>query len=198
LQEHERLLERFRGQPTASQDTCGSLLAQLAAFSWWEADWADRRRLEQLGVKSISEHTGPRCVACREPLNADYTGVEAMIAECNIEIGAGATVSGVLCESCQALQETPNATGRLETLAAARAAETEEQRWCRRTGLSLVALHAVRQTADTVISILARSDLRQGLWDRRNRACPPSLWPARSRPVTCEAESILNAYAPPS
>ena len=41
---------------------CGSLLAQLAAYCWWDVDWGDRRRLERLGVAaSIPEECVARC-----------------------------------------------------------------------------------------------------------------------------------------
>ena len=87
--------------------------------------------------------------------------------------------SGKLCSSCISMKSLPDASARLTTLASSRAAESEEQRWCRRAGLSRVALHAVRQISDSVLAILSRSDMLQGLWDPRNRCCPATLWPSR-------------------
>jgi hypothetical protein len=71
-------------------------------------------------------------------------------------------------------------------------AEGAEARWCRREGLSAIALRAVRDTADAVLAVLSKTDLREGFWDPRNLCCPPALAPVRSRPVGRELGSVCD------
>ena len=72
--------------------------------------------------------------------------------------------------------------------------ESSEERWCRRENLSLVALRAVKQTAEVVRAVLTKADVRQALWDPRNRHCSAALWPARpvERAVDCRLPSVMD------
>ena len=65
---------------------------------------------------------------------------------------------------------------------------------CRREGLSLLALQAVRSTSDAVLSALLRRDLREGFWDSRNQHCTAALSPARAadRPVRSDLASVCD------
>ena len=95
-----------------------------------------------------------------------------------------------VCLECHAKQQGQHAaTGVLTPQG-----ESSEERWCRRESLSVVALRAVRQTAEVVRAVLTKADVRQALWDPRNRHCPPALWPARAveRAVDCRVFSVLD------
>eukprot|EP01052_Picozoa_sp_SAG31_P042589 SAG31_NODE_6812_length_1880_cov_1.514879_1_plen_536_part_00 len=74
------------------------------------------------------------------------------------------------------------------------AIETPEEIWCRLNGVSLLALKAVRATADAVLSILLKCDLREGFYDQRNSHCPAACRPARdrNRPVHCSLLSVSD------
>ena len=139
-EEHERALGRFVGGPTIAADRSSALLAQLAAYTWWQADWVDRQRLRKLGLEL------PECAMCLEPLplrSARHAG------------------EAIVCSSCavQPSQAPPPGVGAL----------SQEERWCARMQLSLVALRAAKAASEVVIGILGKCDLRQALWDPRNR-----------------------------
>ena len=74
------------------------------------------------------------------------------------------------------------------------AGESSEERWCRREELSLIGLRAVKQTSEVVMSVLVKADLRQALYDPRNRGCPQTLHPARplGRAVDCTLASLAD------
>lgn len=189
-EEHEESLSRFSGTAVASGNRSGALLAQLAAYEWWEAAWVDRVRLRKLDVTLKDP---PSCALCAGILSsADTLALHA---------------TGVnVCLDCRARQQqqkdgtsssSPSEAAAAVLAAVAAQSESSEERWCRREGLSLVALRAVKQTAEVVQAVLAKCDVRQALWDPRNRQCPQALWPARrlplDRPVDCRLISVADA-----
>jgi len=188
-EEHEESLSRFSGRSVAAADRCGSLLAQLAAFEWWDAAWVDRQRVRKLGVTVADP---PSCAVCAEILSsADLVFIREQQFGAVTDHSIDAADAGTsVCLECHAKQQGQHvATGVLTPQG-----ESSEERWCRRESLSVVALRAVRQTAEVVRAVLTKADVRQALWDPRNRHCPPALWPARAveRAVDCRVSSVLD------
>jgi hypothetical protein len=187
-EEHEESLSRFSGRSVAAADRCGSLLAQLAAYEWWDAAWVDRQRVRKLGVTLANP---PSCAVCADILSsADLLFVREQIGTVMEDRTDAADANTNICLECHAKQQGYHMTTKVLTPQG----ESSEERWCRRESLSLVALRAVKQTAEVVRAVLTKADVRQALWDPRNRHCPPALWPAREIECTvdCRLSSVMD------
>lgn len=187
-EEHEESLSRFSGRSVAAADRCGSLLAQLAAYEWWDVAWVDRQRVRKLGVTLADP---PSCSVCADILSsADLFALQQQVGSVAEHRFEAADASMSICLECHAKQQGHYTTAKVLTPQV----ESSEERWCRRESLSLVALRAVKQTAEVVRAVLTKADVRQALWDPRNRHCPPALWPARQieRAVDCRLSSVMD------
>jgi HrpA-like RNA helicase len=185
-EEHEESLSRFSGRVVASADRCGSLLAQLAAYEWWDAAWVDRQRLRKLDVTLAD---APACSNCACTLSsADLLFIREQAGAAGDGRSPADIVESGVCLDCHAQQQGG------EAAPTAPLSESSEERWCRRENLSLVALRAVKQTAEVVRAVLTKADVRQALWDPRNRHCSAALWPARpvERAVDCRLPSVMD------